>query len=601
MHAAREASKLGEEKGKEAVELLRLEVQQAQVNLNAQVALRQEEEERTSKLNEEKRVLVKEVKTLRKKLESSELKLAQVDDTVENMMTLNDQLNSSVRDLTTQKQTLWERMQAMEQQQGEYLRRYQDYNRTSLSISTSNSAALYAEGKASPVSEDTEIGAAGAEPGAGKSEGEGVEVEEGEGSVDDHELWQEGVPREQSTTDRRDLEAEAEGEGEDGEGEGEGEGEDGEGTWRSSISGDIAALDDRALVEAALRGPLPAVSSPGHAGGVAPEEQSEGENGSPPPESESESERAESRGGSFEMMTGLRLQELSWRSPEPGGRDQSGPSREPSQSSTGASRGSSGGGGGGRSMSMSMDIAAIDISEVAEFASKSASGAVSLASKIMSYDPNKAGGSAGAGKGGGDPLVDGEGGSEEGDGSLLRLSDSEVPPPAPAAASIGQFYASPVDYDDHDANNDSAKAIKVHCLRCGGTVEGPKHSTCTCKQPMIADLSSSQGQQINEQAPDSGARWDRRKEEAKAKAGRMSKRLSSGMTSMGVSMSRAAASLSASLSSTSASPSTSTSTSAAAGGQGDGGMGGRDGEGEGSGGESALPGTEAEDGHRLEL
>jgi hypothetical protein len=307
LHAAREASKLGEERGKEAVELLRLEVQQAQVNLNAQVALRQEEEERTRKLNEEKRVLVKEVKTLRKKLESSELKLAQVDDTVENMMTLNDQLNSSVRDLTTQKQTLWERMQAMEQQQGEYLRRYQDYNRTSLSISTSNSAALYAEGKASPASEDTEIGAAGAEPGAGESEGEGVEVEEG--SVDDHELWQEGVPREQSATDRRHLEAEAEDEGEDGEGEGEGEGdgEDGEGTWRSSISGDIAALDDRALVEAALRGPLPAVSSPGHAGAMAQEEQSEGENGSPPPESESESERAESRGGELRDDDGAAL------------------------------------------------------------------------------------------------------------------------------------------------------------------------------------------------------------------------------------------------------------------------------------------------------
>ena len=64
------------------------------------------------------------------------------------------------------------------------------------------------------------------------------------------------------------------------------------------------------------------------------------------------------------------------------------------------------------------------------------------------------------------------------DGSLLRLSDSEVPLRRPAA-SIGQFYASPVDYDDHDANSDSAKAIKVHCLRCGGTVG--QNSTCTCK------------------------------------------------------------------------------------------------------------------------
>ena len=90
------------------------------MNLNAQIALQQEEEEKSGKLTEEKRVLVKEVKTLRKKLESAELKLEQVNDTVENMMMLNDQLNSSVRDLTTQKQTLWERMQAMEQQHGEW-------------------------------------------------------------------------------------------------------------------------------------------------------------------------------------------------------------------------------------------------------------------------------------------------------------------------------------------------------------------------------------------------------------------------------------------------------------------------------------------------
>ena len=100
-------------------------------------------------------------------------------------MTLNDQLNEC-EDLTTQKQTLWERMRRWSGN-GEYLRRYQDYNRTSLSISTSNSAAL-CRGRLRRLVK-TQKGTSRAEPGLGSLRAR-VSGRGGGGLCSDHELWQ---------------------------------------------------------------------------------------------------------------------------------------------------------------------------------------------------------------------------------------------------------------------------------------------------------------------------------------------------------------------------------------------------------------------------
>ena len=92
--------------------------------------------------------------------------------------------------------------------------------------------------------------------------------------------------------------------------------------------------------------------------------------------------------------------------------------------------------------------------------------------------------------------------------------------------------------------------MKVHCLRCGGTVEGPRHSTCACKLPLVADMSTAEGKAINAQAAIKGgeneaAKWGRRTAEARQQAERVKRRFNGGLSSMTESMGRLSAAASA--------------------------------------------------------
>ena len=89
-----------------------------------------------------------------------------------------------------------------------------------------------------------------------------------------------------------------------------------------------------------------------------------------------------------------------------------------------------------------------------------------MLSSFLTYDPNKPKQQQQTQK----PLV----GQED---DLLGLSPEKTPAPASA------IQTSP----EKDAN-------VLRCLRCSGTVEGPMHSTCKCKQPQLekkADAASS--------------------------------------------------------------------------------------------------------------
>jgi hypothetical protein len=472
----------------DVVARMRLELHQVQVNLNSQSVARQEEADKAGKLSDEKKVLVKEVKSLRKRIGESDSKIEQVNGTVENMMTLNDQLTNSMRKLAQQKQTLLEKLDALERE------------------SVNNSASLYSA--ESPVKHGGDLP---------PQEAEEEEAEEG----DAEDLWQTDAPQAQSSPGGNTVST-------DGGGGEEEESDDG--TWRSSMSGAAGGagaitMNDEELIEAALRGALPAPATPGGTAG------SDDKNGD--------------KRGSFDLMKGL--QELSWNNnstlqqqPESGGSSKDGSPSPAAATST-------------RTLSLDMTLPDINMSELA---SKGAS----LASKMLTFDPHKQeqqglhGSSIGA-------ATATCGGAE--DGGLLRLSEGEgeggnaednddgSDSTKTPSQSLQQFYTSPVDHDDDEsAGNDGAGNLpmKVNCLRCGGTVEGPKHSTCKCKTPLIADLSSTNGQQVNEAAPESSARWDRRKEEARQQATIMGKRFSIGMSSMSESMSRAAAAASASIS-----------------------------------------------------
>ena len=78
----------------------------------------------------------------------TEGKLAQVNDTVDNMLALNDQLTESVKNLTEQKQALWVKLQEMESREGEYFQRFNEYNSRHASM---NSDAMYKEGEETTV------------------------------------------------------------------------------------------------------------------------------------------------------------------------------------------------------------------------------------------------------------------------------------------------------------------------------------------------------------------------------------------------------------------------------------------------------------------
>jgi hypothetical protein len=58
------------------------------------------------------------------------------------------------------------------------------------------------------------------------------------------------------------------------------------------------------------------------------------------------------------------------------------------------------------------------------------------------------------------------------------------------------FFASPAAVEDEDSNDERLpSAMRLQCLRCKGTVEGPKFSTCKCAIPALTpdDLGHSHG------------------------------------------------------------------------------------------------------------
>jgi hypothetical protein len=298
---------------------------------------------------------------------------------------------------------------------------------------------------------------------------------------------------------------------------------------------------------------------------------------------------SETSRGSFEIQDGLK--ELAWLSPEQQTaveakalRQQHPRTRHGDSSASPKHVGSSGG---------TVDAArraSHTMVEMAGSLSRSAADAAELAARALAFDPHTSGGS---GAGGGMP--NGVSGSRSGSivsdsaGTLLDLDegsnsaaggavDPQVTPSLAAGGAVNpqvtpslaedpslqQFFVSPVDHDDDStasSGGDGSRPVtagayngevKVNCLRCGGTVEGPKNSTCACKLPLVADMSTEAGRAINAQAAIHGgetesAKWGRRKQEARLQAEKVTQQLSVSMTSMSQTMGRFGAAASASI------------------------------------------------------
>jgi len=54
-----------------------------------------------------------------------------------------------------------------------------------------------------------------------------------------------------------------------------------------------------------------------------------------------------------------------------------------------------------------------------------------------------------------------------------------------AKAKVQSFFSSPLVDDQTDSADRAAPALRLTCLRCQGSVEGPKHSTCKCSVPAL--------------------------------------------------------------------------------------------------------------------
>lgn len=62
---------------------------------------------------------------------------------------------------------------------------------------------------------------------------------------------------------------------------------------------------------------------------------------------------------------------------------------------------------------------------------------------------------------------------------------SSNPPPPPVKPSDDLFFSSPFSSQPEDESDRLPTAMRLHCLRCNGTVEGPKFSTCKCANPAL--------------------------------------------------------------------------------------------------------------------
>jgi hypothetical protein len=80
---------------------------------------------------------------------------------------------------------------------------------------------------------------------------------------------------------------------------------------------------------------------------------------------------------------------------------------------------------------------------------------------------------------------------------LIDGDNTSAPPPSVSSAASGkedQFFSSPFTPPPTDGESEGRlpTAMRLHCLRCKGTVEGPKFSTCKCSTPALTpdELSS---------------------------------------------------------------------------------------------------------------